>query len=150
MDHNDRDIELSMGALGRVSDGRYIIAVIQTLRTAMRALDSGKLADLSVLVEPSNGVTNTDGAKYHILRNALLYSGLQATGRDTYRLAEYLYGLLLESGAAPTVKASDGVAELDLAALAKANTNEAKHVVREALFSLGDVIKFDANFFRMA
>lgn len=150
MDHNDRDIELSMGPLGRVSDGRYVIAVIQTLRTAMRALDNGTLTDLSVLVEASGGVTNTDGAKYLILRNALLYSGLQGTGRDTSRLSEYLYLLLLESGAAPTKKASDGVRELDLDALAGANTRDAKHVVREALYSLGDVIKFDANVYRMA
>lgn len=147
MDHNDRDIELSMGPLGRVSDGRYVLAVIQTLRTAMRALDSGTLTDLTVLVDVNED--NYGNAEHRILRDALYYTGLQTPERHVYMLSQYLYGLFVNSGA-PTTKASDGVPELDLDALAGANTRDAKYVVREALYSLGDVIKFDANVYRMA
>ena len=147
MDHNDRDIELSMGPLGRVTDGRYVIAVIQTLRTAMRALDDGTLTNIAMLVDINED--NYGDAEHRILRDALHYSGLQTPERHTYMLSQYLYGLLLDSGA-PTTKAPDGVRELDLDALAEANTRDAKYVVREALYSLGDVIKFNANVYRMA
>lgn len=145
MDHNDRDIELTMGPLGRVSDGRYVIAVIQTLRYAMRALDSGKLTDLNVLIDAD--ANNSGDAKHAILRNAIAYSGLQH--RHTYMLSEYVYGLFLEAGA-PVKKAADGVREIDRDRLAKVDTRDAKHIVREALYSLTDTIKFGANVYRMA
>jgi len=147
MDHNDRDIELSMGPLGRVTDGRYVIAVIQTLRTAMRALDNGTLTNIAVLVNVNED--NYGDVQHGILRDALCYSGLQTPERHTYMLSQYLYGLFVESGA-PTTKASDGVRELDLETLAKCDTAVAKDIVREALYSLTDTIKFDANIYRMA
>lgn len=81
------------------------------------------------------------------MHNAVLYSGLRHC--HIYTLSEYIYGLFVNAGA-PSLKAPDGVREIHLDALAKAELREAKHIVREALYSLTDTIKFGANFYRMA
>jgi hypothetical protein len=147
MPHTDLDPAFTMGPLGTVNDCRYVIAVIQTLRYAMRAIDNGKLTDLTVLVDAADGAADSGDAKHAVLRNAIAYSGLQH--RHTYTLSEYIYVVFLGAGA-PTQKASDGVEEIDMAALAALSTRGAKDLVREALYSLGDVIKFNDNFYRMA
>lgn len=82
-----------------------------------------------------------------ILISALEYSGL-GEPRNAYMLADRLYGLLLSSGA-PT-RPRHSFREIDLDAMASASVEKSASMVTEAMYSLGDTIRFGDNFYRMS